>query len=210
MLGTVGIALTDGGPAGSVYSFLFCWIGYTAVYASLAELVSFMPTAAGQYHWVWELAPPAWRKFLSWITGWQIVLAWQTGLASALYLGGTILQGMVVLNYPGYHFERWHATLIICGIILVALLFNTVLVRLLRIAEISILAIHCLGFIIILVPILHFAPKASAHDVFARYLSLGGYSNGTAWFVGLVSPVFSFIGEHLLCLCEGSNSHLTS
>lgn len=32
--------LTDGGPAGLVYGFLFCWAGYFAVVASLAEMVS--------------------------------------------------------------------------------------------------------------------------------------------------------------------------
>jgi choline transport protein len=32
--------LTDGGPAGLVYGFLFCWVGYFTVVASLAEMVS--------------------------------------------------------------------------------------------------------------------------------------------------------------------------
>lgn len=32
--------LTDGGPAGLVYGYLFCWLGYFAVAASLAEMVS--------------------------------------------------------------------------------------------------------------------------------------------------------------------------
>ena len=32
--------LADGGPAGLIYGFLFCWLGYFAVVASLAEMVS--------------------------------------------------------------------------------------------------------------------------------------------------------------------------
>ena len=32
--------LTDGGPGGLVYGYIFCWLGYFAVVASLAELVS--------------------------------------------------------------------------------------------------------------------------------------------------------------------------
>jgi choline transport protein len=32
--------LNNGGPAGLVYQFLFCWAGYAAVVASMAELVS--------------------------------------------------------------------------------------------------------------------------------------------------------------------------
>ncbi len=63
------VGLQDGGPAGLVYGFLFCWAGYTAVVASLAELVSVVPTAGGQYHWTFELAPPKYRKFVSYVTG---------------------------------------------------------------------------------------------------------------------------------------------
>ena len=44
------VGLQDGGPAGLVYGFLFCWAGYTAVVASLAELVSAVPTAGGTHH----------------------------------------------------------------------------------------------------------------------------------------------------------------
>ena len=32
--------LTDGGPAGLIYGYLFCWLGYFTVVASMAELVS--------------------------------------------------------------------------------------------------------------------------------------------------------------------------
>lgn len=63
------VGLEDGGPAGLVYGYLFCWAGYTAVIASLAELVSMIPTAGGQYHWTFELATPKYRKFVSYITG---------------------------------------------------------------------------------------------------------------------------------------------
>lgn len=63
------VGLQDGGRAGLIYGFLFCWGGYTAVVASLAELVSVVPTAGGQYHWTFELAPPKYRKFISYITG---------------------------------------------------------------------------------------------------------------------------------------------
>jgi choline transport protein len=66
---TSNISMINGGKAGSVYSFLFCWIGYATVVASLAELISMIPTAGGQYHWTFELAPARYRQFISWITG---------------------------------------------------------------------------------------------------------------------------------------------
>lgn len=48
LLSIFNVGLQDGGPAGLIYGFLFCWIGYTAVVASLAELVSMIPTSGGQ------------------------------------------------------------------------------------------------------------------------------------------------------------------
>lgn len=60
---------SNGGPAGLVYGYLFCWIGTLATVASLAEMASMMPLSGGQYHWVSILAPARWAKFLSYITG---------------------------------------------------------------------------------------------------------------------------------------------
>jgi hypothetical protein len=41
--------LEDGGPAGLVYGYIFCWVGYAAVVASLAEMVP-MYVEARRYH----------------------------------------------------------------------------------------------------------------------------------------------------------------
>ncbi|KAK5119365.1 hypothetical protein LTR85_007721 [Meristemomyces frigidus] len=161
----------DDGPLGSIIGYLFCWIGYTLVALCLAEMNSMYPTemaAGGQYHWVSELAPERIRRPLSYITGWLLVLAWQADLASAAYLGGTIIQGLVVLNYPSYEFHRWHGTLILYVVVIFAGIFNTVLIRFLPVAE---------------------------GNVWDLFLNLGGYdSSGLSFFVGLIGPVFAFMG----------------
>ena len=90
---------------------------------------------------------------------------------------------MAVLNYPSYDPQRYHATLIRWGVIIVTIVFNTMLVRLLPWVEGSILVCHILGFIVVLVPIVYFGPHAPAKDVWNQYISSGGYSDGTAFFV---------------------------
>lgn len=153
-----------------------------------------MPTAGGQYHWVHEMSPAKYRKFLSWITGWQVTVAWQADLAAVLYLGGTSVQAVVVLNYPGYEAQRWHATLMMWAILICAAIFNTLLVRLLSLVDVATGLANVAGFFVVIIPILYFGSHASAEEVFARYLSLAGYSDGTAWLVGLITPVFTFLG----------------
>jgi choline transport protein len=38
----------------------------------MAELVSMWPTAGGQYHWTYMLAPESWKTVLSYVTGWYV------------------------------------------------------------------------------------------------------------------------------------------
>ncbi|KAK5085104.1 hypothetical protein LTR24_007240 [Lithohypha guttulata] len=191
---TFNIAVIDGGRTGAFWGYVFVWVGYTCVIGSLSELVSMTPTAAGQYHWAYELAPPKYRKFISWFTGWQIVLAWQADFAAVLYLSGILIQAVAALNWPGYSPQPYQATLILWVVILASVLFNTTLAKHLRWIEGSILICHCLGFIVVLVPIVYFGPHVPAKDVWAQFVSSGGYSNGSAFFVGLVATVFPFLG----------------
>jgi len=124
-----------------------------------------------------------------------VVLAWLADFASAVYLGGTMIQGLIVLNNPGYEPQRWQGTLLLYAVAIFSALFNTVLARWLPFVEGSILIIHIVGFFVVLVALTYLGPHASAEDVFANFLTLGGYDAGLSFFVGLITTVFAFIGE---------------
>lgn len=125
-------------------------------------------------------------------------MAWQATVASASALTGQMIQGLVVLNYPDYPFERWHGTLIFYGVMLVAVIFNTVLASQLPNVESTILVLHIVGFFAILIPLVVLAPHGSAHDVFALFLNGGGYqTQGLSFFVGVTGAVFAFVGKSL-------------
>jgi choline transport protein len=74
------------------------------------------------------------------------VIGWQAALASSACLGGIMIQGLLVLNYPQYIFERWHGTLLLYSLLAIGLLVNTWLARLLPNIEVLVLAIHVIGF----------------------------------------------------------------
>jgi choline transport protein len=61
--------LTDGGLAGLFWSYLWTFVGFGLIAASLAEMASMAPTSGGMYHWVSEFAPPRYQKFMSYLTG---------------------------------------------------------------------------------------------------------------------------------------------
>ena len=75
---------------------------------------------------------------------------------------------------------------------------NTLGARALPKIESMILILHVLGFFAILIPLAHLAPHSSASFVFTDFESLNGWSsNGTSWFIGLLSGVFPFLGASL-------------
>ena len=102
---------------------------------------------------------------------------------------------MAALNYPDYTVQRWQGTLILYAVVLFAFFFNTVLARLLPFAEGTILAIHVLGWFAILISIIVMGPHHTNAEVWGTFYNLGGYeSSGVSFFVGLIGPVFAFMG----------------
>lgn len=182
-----------------VYGYIFCFFGSLAMCASISEMASMYPTSGGQYHWAALLAPPKWSKFLSWLTGWVSVLGWQAGCASGTFLGGTIIQGLLVLNNPTYNPQRWHGTLILYAVLLVSVFVNTVAIRILPALEGIILILHVLGFLAILIPLVHLAPISPAEFVFNHWENVSGYADGLSWFVGLTMSAVLFIGFDGAC-----------
>ena len=188
--------LTNGGSAGLVYGYLFVWIGTVAVFTTMAELASMAPTAGGQYHWVWMLAPPWCRKFLSYIMGWLVICGWQAILAGGGYFGGSTIVALIQLNHDSYIPELWHGTLLLWAIVILAVFINTVTSNLLPKIETFILIVHVVGFFATLIPVVHLAPnKASTKDVFTQFSKGGGWpSQGLSFFIGLIGNVYALFG----------------
>ncbi|KAI4239889.1 MAG: hypothetical protein L6R40_005441 [Gallowayella cf. fulva] len=194
-LATTTFGLMNGGTAGAIYIYIATFFGFGLAIISMAEMASMAPTAGGQYHWVSEFSAPSAQKFISYMTGWLCVLGWQAGSAAGCYLAGTEIQGLIVLNHPGYTPQRWHGTLLAIALVLVSLFINTVLAKVLPTIQATILALHVLGFIAILIPLWVLSPHAPADKVFREFNDGGNWRNmGLASLVGILSPVVSLIG----------------
>lgn len=90
---------------------------------------------------------------------------------------GTHIQGLLVLNYLSYDYERWHGTLFFYAVLTLALFVNTYLGRLLPHIESMMLLFHVLGFFAILIPQVYLSQHQSAKFVFTDFLNLGDWSN---------------------------------
>ena len=167
----------------------------------MAEMASMIPIAGGPFNWVAILSPPSYRKFLSYITGWLSVLAYQSIVANTCFICGTLLQGLLILNYPSYNPQRWHGTLLFIAVLAFALIVNTYLGRVLPGIESLTLIVYILGFFAVLIPLVYLAPHKPAEEVFTTFLNLGEWPTmGLSFFVGFVTPMGSFLGRQYTIL----------
>ena len=97
------------------------------------------------------------------VLGWLCVLRWQVNIASGAYFVVVQVHGPLILNDPSYVFERWHGTLLIIAVTIVALSFNTFFAKRLPLIEGLMLVIHSCGFVAILTPLWVFARKKIPH-----------------------------------------------
>ena len=117
-------------------------------------------------------------------------------MAGTAYVAGTLIQGLLILNYPNtYDYQTWHGTLLFYAVLAFALIINTYVGRLLPQIESMMLFFHVLGFLAILITIVYLAPHQPAKEVFTNFLNLGGWkTDGLSFFVGLVTAMDAFPG----------------
>ena len=184
--------LIDGGLAGVFWSYIWTFFGFGFVEMSLAEMASMAPISGGQYHWVSEFAPPRFQKFLSYVVGWMSTLSWQAGNASGSFLTGTIIQALIVVNYPSYTAEPWQGTLLVFAMVLVLYVVNIYGAQVWPSIQNGLLILHILAFLAVIITLWALAPHQTAKAVFTQFTNSGGWSTmGLSLMVGQISAIAS-------------------
>jgi choline transport protein len=130
--------------------------------------------------------------------GWVTVFAWQTVGTSLAYLMAGQLLGLVKLNNPQYVIQRWHTTLMMWAIVLLAYVQHMWAIKLLPMIEVFTGALHILMFFAIFVVMLVLGRNASAGFVFTGFVNETGWeSDGVAWFIGLLPSVWALAGMYV-------------
>ena len=92
------------------------------------------------------------------MVGWLKVVSWQALVASVAYISATLIQGLLMLNYPSYRDERWYSTLLSYTILAFSLFVNTYIGRFLPQIESTRLFFYILGLFGVLIPLVYLAP----------------------------------------------------
>ena len=129
------------------------------------------------------------------MTGYLVAAGWQFSIVSTAFLAGTILQGLLILNYDNYVYHGWHGTLLVIAVTLFCVIFNVFLAKRLPFVEGVLLVIYIVGFFIIIIPLWVLAPRTESHTVWTKFNNEGGWNSyGTAFFVGLSGLIPSMAG----------------
>ncbi|OAX83895.1 hypothetical protein ACJ72_01741 [Emergomyces africanus] len=116
MGGSINVAIYNGGPPGVIYEFIAVAICYWFVAASIAELASAMPSAAGVYHWA-TITAGRYGRPVGWFAGYWNFFAWVFGAASMASILANQTVSMYMLFHPELEPQAWHVfvSYIICS-----------------------------------------------------------------------------------------------
>ncbi|KAK2775257.1 hypothetical protein FQN52_004040 [Onygenales sp. PD_12] len=196
MGGSITIAIFNGGPPGVIYEFIAVAICYWFVAASIAELASAMPSAAGVYHWA-SVTAGKYGRPVGWFAGYWNCLAWIFGAASMSSILANQTVSMYMLFHPDLEAKAWHTfvsyiicTWLCCCIVLFA---NRALPSISNLGMFFIIAgVFVTILVCAIMPHVNGVGYASNSFVWRDWENQTGYSsNGFVFVAGMLNGAYS-------------------
>ncbi|KAI8164654.1 Swainsonine transporter [Colletotrichum sp. SAR 10_70] len=192
LLLVLGSTLPMGGSPLFFWGFLVMALVGLATATTLAELASAMPHPGGQYIWVHRLAPPKYKRFLSYITA---VISWLAAVAtgsSACLSVPVGICGIITLLDPTFEYKRWMGFLGFQLLNIVTLFGASFEQALPKISKIMLL-FSCTTIVVIFITLFAMSKEhASAQDFFVTQINVSGWQNGIAFIIGMNGANWSF------------------
>ncbi|KAF4818262.1 Swainsonine transporter swnT [Colletotrichum siamense] len=192
LLLVLGSTLPMGGSPLFFWGFLVMALVGLATATTLAELASAMPHPGGQYIWVHRLAPPKYKRFLSYITA---VISWLAAVAtgsSACLSVPVGICGIITLLDPTFEYQRWMGFLGFQLLNIVTLFGASFEQALPKISKIMLL-FSCTTIVVIFITLFAMSKEhASAKDFFVTQINVSGWQNGIAFIIGMNGANWSF------------------
>ncbi|KAK9238150.1 choline transporter [Lipomyces kononenkoae] len=185
--------LAGGGPTvfwGIIVAAVACLI----ITAGLAELASAYPSSGGQYHFAFMVSSVETRAAAAFVTGWVSTLAWCLTATSAAIFCAQIILALASFSHPDYVSTQWQTYLVYLLLLVAGALFVCYAPRLLPAVEKFSFWSSLLGFLVTLITMLAASEsKQTARVVFVTYTNQTGWSDGTAFFIGIGACMYAFL-----------------
>ncbi|KAJ9151147.1 amino acid transporter [Pleurostoma richardsiae] len=194
---TITLSIYNGGSPGVIYEFIASGLFYLLITASLAELASAIPSAAGVYHWASVTPGRRVGRVVGFFAGYWNCLAYAFGGASLATIASSAIVEMYAFTHPDVEPQRWQVFVVyivlIWGSTLVLLLANRWLP-----AINNLLMFLCLGGCLVSIIAVAALPSTTgsghATDNFVWkdwYNGTGYASNGLVFVLGMFNASFN-------------------
>ncbi|KAM0431405.1 hypothetical protein ACHAPT_005382 [Fusarium lateritium] len=186
LAGSLGLVMPSGGSVSFVYGFIFCVICNVCLSASVGELASRWPTAGGQYHHAYALATEKWKNLMSFLVGWTNIAGWLSLNTTAAYFARFLAAAAVTGSGGTYEITQWGTYLMFVAVSIIGVLLNIFAYPILNRWNEGALYWSITSVVVISIVLLSTSPKTDAEFVFTNFSNTTGWSDGTAWMLGLL------------------------
>lgn len=126
---------------------------------------------------------------------WMSTLAWQAGNASGMFLAGTLIQSIVLINNEDYPSPSWQGTLFVMAVIVIATLANIYGSSIIPRLQTPFFVLSVITYIALMVVIWVRAPMAPSIQVWTEWKSFAGWSPvPLAVMIGQLSSMGNYTG----------------
>ncbi|KAI5460612.1 amino acid/polyamine transporter I [Mariannaea sp. PMI_226] len=195
--------LTLGGPACAFWVPITTALVCGIISTGLAELASAFPSAGGQYHFSFMLAPERYRGPAAFVTAWFNIFAYLFTTASAAIFPAQLIAQLASIYNQSYIPERWHIWLIYVAI----LVFSTAIVILRSSFMPKLQSIYfCASLLaVVTISITLFATGADAsraREVMTTWSNTSGWNTGFAYMLAMGQGMWLYV-------CVDSATHVS-
>ncbi|KAL2040341.1 hypothetical protein N7G274_006784 [Stereocaulon virgatum] len=194
-LSNFGQNLIYGGPQSVVFGLLVATTVQWTITLGLSEVASTFPSAGGQYHFTYILAPTKHKKFAAFVIGWMTLLGWWVITCSGVSLCAVSVAGMINFWHPSWEAARWQIYLIYLVTIFITagpLFLSPKSVP--KITQAT-LFLSVSGFVIVFILLLALKKQTRpASFITESGLGTSGWSDGTAWMIGIGNALYAYGG----------------
>ncbi|KAH8693796.1 amino acid/polyamine transporter I [Talaromyces proteolyticus] len=185
--------LKYGGPPLAVWSVLIAGFVQWIITLGLSEIASAFPSSGGQYHFVYIVAAPKYKRYAAFVTGWMSIFGWWLGTCSGLSLVSTAILGLGSFLHPEYVVTQWQVYLVYILLIVVTVIPLFVCPRWLPTLSTVALGLTVTGFITWFIVILSIRHHSNSVEIITRETQgTSGWNPGTAWTLGIINSMYAF------------------
>ncbi|GAM90464.1 hypothetical protein ANO11243_085080 [Dothideomycetidae sp. 11243] len=190
-----GLVLVAGGGLTALVGVIIAAITQWIVLLGLAELSSAMPSAGGQYHYTFLIAPERTRTFAAYVVGFMNIIAWWANLASGTIYVAISTFGIVNLWYPDISGAQWQVYLTYL-LVLALTLVPTFVVPQRQLDKMTqgSMYLSILGLVLVVLIVLIMGRGRYKPENLSTFSGSSGWSPGVGWMLGIATGEYCFFG----------------